>query len=96
MRQNDDDDDDDDDGADWFCYESGGHSYLLERSLLGYVHIRKGPNKTDFMGIFQFFSDGIKLSSSEQYSPLVFNYLSYYSSPFFGLFLSLFVRLLIT
>jgi NADH:ubiquinone oxidoreductase subunit H len=28
-----------------------GLSYLLERSLLGYIHIRNGPNKVSFMGI---------------------------------------------
>lgn len=86
MRQ-----DDDDDGADWFCYDYRGLPHLLERRLLGYVHIRKSPNKVGFMRISQLFSDGIKLSTTEQYALLVFNYLSYYSSPAFGLFPSLLV-----
>nr|QXT44387.1 NADH dehydrogenase subunit 1 [Apicotermes arquieri]QXT44504.1 NADH dehydrogenase subunit 1 [Apicotermes arquieri] len=68
---------------------------LLERSVLGYIHIRKGPNKVGFVGIFQPFSDAIKLFTSEQYFPLVSNYLIYYFSPVFGFFLSLLVWVLV-
>nr|URX53214.1 NADH dehydrogenase subunit 1 [Cryptotermes rotundiceps] len=68
---------------------------LLERSVLGYIHIRKGPNKVGFLGLFQPFSDAISLFTSEQYFPLVSNYLSYYFSPVFSLFLSLLIWALV-
>nr|URX53810.1 NADH dehydrogenase subunit 1 [Bifiditermes nr. madagascariensis]URX53823.1 NADH dehydrogenase subunit 1 [Bifiditermes nr. madagascariensis] len=68
---------------------------LLERSVLGYVHVRKGPNSVGFVGLFQPFSDAIKLFTSEQYFPLVSNYLCYYFSPVFGLFLSLLIWVLV-
>nr|URX53318.1 NADH dehydrogenase subunit 1 [Cryptotermes cavifrons] len=68
---------------------------LLERSVLGYIHIRKGPNSVGFIGLFQPFSDAISLFTSEQYFPLVSNYLSYYFSPVFSLFLSLLIWVLV-
>nr|YP_009726971.1 NADH dehydrogenase subunit 1 [Cryptotermes declivis]QIA95631.1 NADH dehydrogenase subunit 1 [Cryptotermes declivis] len=68
---------------------------LLERSVLGYIHVRSGPNKVGFVGLFQPFSDAIKLFTSEQYFPLISNYLSYYFSPVFSLFLSLLVWVLV-
>nr|YP_009250661.1 NADH dehydrogenase subunit 1 [Heterotermes cf. occiduus 3.15.2AUS]AMX22990.1 NADH dehydrogenase subunit 1 [Heterotermes cf. occiduus 3.15.2AUS] len=68
---------------------------LLERSVLGYIHVRSGPNSVGFVGILQPFSDAIKLFSKEQYFPLVSNYLVYYFSPVFALFLSLLIWLLI-
>ncbi len=61
----------------------------MERKLLSYSQIRKGPNKVIFIGLFQPLSDAFKLIFKSRSVPYSSNFYFYFFSPFLRLFLIL-------
>lgn len=62
---------------------------LLERKLLGYFQLRKGPNKVSIIGLTQPFADAIKLFTKEQAKPKIINKYPFLLAPAIALALAL-------
>lgn len=64
---------------------------FLERKILGYGHLRFGPNKVFFLGAFQPFGDAIKLFSKEDLKLKDVNMVIYILFPIIFIFIRVFI-----
>lgn len=62
---------------------------LIERKLLGYFHLRKGPNKPSLIGLPVPFADAIKLFVKEQSKPTISNSILFIGAPVIRLALAI-------
>ena len=63
---------------------------LVERKVISYSQFRKGPRKISFLGIFQPFSDAVKLFRKGLQLSCFSMFYFFFAGPFFGLFFMVF------
>nr|YP_010507258.1 NADH dehydrogenase subunit 1 [Xenos yangi]QPP04710.1 NADH dehydrogenase subunit 1 [Xenos cf. moutoni RZ-2020]UXG18687.1 NADH dehydrogenase subunit 1 [Xenos yangi] len=68
---------------------------LFERKILGYIQDRKSVNKVGYMGLFQPFSDGIKLLLKESSMLNKFNFLLFLMAPLMNFFIIIMMYMLL-
>ena len=62
---------------------------LFERKLLGYIQVRKGPNKPSITGLLVPLGDALKLMTKEARSPKHRNKVLFFTTPFLALMIPL-------
>ena len=72
-----------------FLFLIVGFLTLLERKLLGYLQIRKGPNKVSILGLLQPIADAVKLILKEKHTNFFMNILGYFIFPLFILIITI-------